>query len=565
MNLQVSDSSAVRPFACLVAVAGIIVVVWSLQTSDQETPADTLAHLQLAAMNDKVSDVGYWGTDPDVWSGWTTHSNRLIPVYTYGTAQNTGPTNLSHYIDDNSCYRDAARLREIYGRVPEKTVDPEATWMDQTDIAHLQQAAAVAGKKHIFLVVFDGMSWQMTRAAAIYNQQKVTYDEGRGSGTFFQEYTASQTTQFGYMVTSPHNNGTVADPSTQEVMNPGGTIAGGYHAATGGRTPWADSADDGYLIAVPQEHHPRHAYTDSASSATSMMAGIKTYNNAIGVDSSGQAFPSIAHQLQDDGWAVGVVTSVPISHATPASAYAHNVTRKDYQDISRDLLGLPSVYHAEPLLGLDVVIGAGFGVVEETDAEQGDNYEPGNRYLADSDLRKLKTQRFYVTAVRTGSQSGRALLLDAARDAVASQKRLFGFFGTQFDHLPYETANRDFQPMPDVASDEEAYMEADLMENPTLADMTAAAIKVLDSRGDRFWMLMEAGDVDWACHANNLDSAVGAVNSGDRAVRVIVDWVEKNSNWDESLMIVTSDHGHLFQLTNPELLINGAHDSAEGQ
>ena len=115
--------------------------------------------------------------------------------------------------------------------------------------------------------------------------------------------------------------------------------------------------------------------------------------------------------------------------------------------------------------------------------------------------------------------------------------------------------------MPDVAADDESYTEADLKENPDLAEMTRAALQVLESRGDRFWMLMEAGDVDWASHANNLDHAIGAVNSGDRAVQVIVDWVEKNSNWDESLMIVTSDHGHLFQLKNPELLINSAQDA----
>ena len=553
--------SGLKSLALLAALFAIAVAAVFLSGDSQETGSDSLAKIQLAAITDQKSDVGYWGIDPDVWSGWKTHSNRLIPVYTFGTAQADGATNLNYYTGEQSSYRDEDRLRGLYGRVPEQTVDAAATWMDQTDIARLQQAGVDAGKKYVFLVVFDGMSWQMTQNAAIYNQQKVTYDEGRGTGTLFQEYTADETTQFGFMVTSPHNNGTITNPTTQEILNPGGAIRGGYKAAAGGRTPWDAHADDGYLIGSPQEGNPIHAYTDSASSATSMMAGIKTYNNAIGVDSTGQPVPSIAHDLQDHGWALGVVTSVPFSHATPAAAYSHNVTRKDYQDISRDLLGLPSVSHPEPLAGLDVVIGAGYGVTEDEDEDQGDNYESGNKYLADSDLKTLQSDGRYVVALRTASQSGQTVLRKAARIAVKDRKRLFGFFGTQFDHLPYETADGAFNPMPDVAADDESYTEADLKENPDLAEMTRAALQVLESRGDRFWMLMEAGDVDWASHANNLDHAIGAVNSGDRAVQVIVDWVEKNSNWDESLMIVTSDHGHLFQLKNPELLINSAQDA----
>ena len=57
---------------------------------------------------------------------------------------------------------------------------------------------------------------------------------------------------------------------------------------------------------------------------------------------------------------------------------------------------------------------------------------------------------------------------------------------------------------------------------------------------------VEAGDVDKASHQNNIDNAIGAVFSGDDAFKVIVEWVEKNSNWEETQLIVTADHGHLF-------------------
>ena len=64
-------------------------------------------------------------------------------------------------------------------------------------------------------------------------------------------------------------------------------------------------------------------------------------------------------------------------------------------------------------------------------------------------------------------------------------------------------------------------------------------------------MIVESGDVDWASHDNNLDTMIGAIYSGDAAVRAIVRWVEANSNWQESLMIVTGDHGHYLVVDEP--------------
>ena len=67
--------------------------------------------------------------------------------------------------------------------------------------------------------------------------------------------------------------------------------------------------------------------------------------------------------------------------------------------------------------------------------------------------------------------------------------------------------------------------------------------------------MLEAGDVDWANHRNNLDASVGAVLSGDAAVKTVTDWVEQHSNWDDTVVIVTADHGHYLVLDRPELLI----------
>jgi alkaline phosphatase len=67
-------------------------------------------------------------------------------------------------------------------------------------------------------------------------------------------------------------------------------------------------------------------------------------------------------------------------------------------------------------------------------------------------------------------------------------------------------------------------------------------------------LFVEAGDVDFALHANNLDNATGAIFSGEEAVRTVVRWVETHSNWNESVMIVSSDHGHYLVVDDPQAL-----------
>ncbi|MFM7059405.1 MAG: alkaline phosphatase [Planctomycetota bacterium] len=532
----------------------------------QISAADPIRDMQTIAIAQKQSDFAWWGTDPAVWSNHTSHSNRLIPVYTFGTKGGGPGIDLDSWFGANSVYRSEEKLRQIYGYLPERTVNPSAIWMDQTNVYDIQMAAATAGKKHIFLVVFDGMDWQTTQAAAIWNSASVPYLYGRGTGTHFQSYTASGTTQFGFFVTSPHNEGTDVDIDAQTVTNPGGTIRGGYDASVGGIAPWSVPVDPGYLISKGAKASPKHAYTDSSSSASSMTAGIKTFNGAINVDASGELVATIAHQLQQKGWRVGAVSSVPISHATPACTYAHNVARDDYQDLTRDMLGLKSVAHPDaPLPGMDVVIGGGYGVTAKSSdgiKKQGKNFVEGPIYLTTDDLRAVDVQNGgrYVTAVRTAGQDGTEVLQTAATAAATSNQRLLGFFGNgnAAGHLPFATANGSGQPAVGGSGKAESYDDADLLENPTLAEMTSAALTVLARDDKRFWLLVEPGDVDWANHDNNLDNSIGAVNSGDAAVKVITDWVEQHSNWQESLLIVTADHGHMLNLAAPQKIADQA-------
>jgi alkaline phosphatase len=516
---------------------------------------DHVRELQTDAVRTAVAEWGHWGPFGTRYSEWLSHSNRLIPVYTFGMG-------LDDVAGPRSVYRDAERLKALYGFLPSGTLNEEAEYFDQTDIYRLQKLAVERGKKRVILFVFDGMDWWTTYAAAIHKSGKVGYREGRGVGLHFQDYRGAET-DYGYMVTSPHDDGTKVDVNKQRITEYGQT-PGGYDWHLAGDVPWSIGRDPLYIIAKSRIR--RHAYTDSASSAASMTAGIKTYNDAINVDPLGRQAPTIAHELQERGFAVGVVTSVPISHATPACAYAHNVHRDDFQDITRDLLGLPSISHPDPLPGLDVLLGAGWGERVKSDSGQGKNFVPGNKYITAHDLRASDADNGgrYLLAQRTRDEDGAKRLTRAADEAIAKKLRLFGYFGVKEGHLPFRTADGRYDPTLSIEDKEkvgpvpinaEEYSEADIFENPTLAEMATAALDVLSQRSDRFWLMIESGDVDWANHDNNIDNSIGAVISGDDAFRAVTEWIEHHGGWQDTALILTADHGHYLMLSRPELLL----------
>lgn len=491
---------------------------------------------------------GYWGPNPEKYVSWSSHSNRLIPVYTFGIG-------LDDFQDKNSVYRRQVALQKLYGHLPANTLAPDATYLDQTDIHRLQEAALAAGKTQIILFVFDGMDWQTTWAAATYKAGQVAYREGRGTGLHFQDFQGVET-DFGFMVTSPFSGGEDVDPDAQVIRTIEDRSTGGYDPARGGYFPWSRATDPLYIVGKSRQQP--HSYTDSASSATSMTSGVKTFNAAINVDRFGQQTLPFAQLVQQLGWGVGIVTSVPISHATPAAAYAQNVSRSDYQDITRDLLGLHSVSHRQlPLPGVDVLLGAGWGEHRDDDASQGRNFIPGNRYWDMSEIDEIDVEQDgqYRIVQRQAGVSGRTALHEAARHAARQGERLFGLFGVERGHLPYQTADGAFDPTVGVSGKAETYTSADVFENPTLADLTSAALTVLESQSQGFWLLVESGDVDWANHDNNLDNSIGAVLSGDEAVHRVTTWVTETQNWEKTALIVTADHGHYLMLTDPGALL----------
>jgi len=577
-------SARIRTHAVTIAslLLAFALVSFSGYAAGQEEP-DRLKQLQtayIASAGRKLPRAYHFGSQGpgDVFSNHTSHTNRLVPVYVFGRKADLGAV-----MGQNSRYRDPEKIKALYGFLPENTLNPRADYADQSDLYRVQKEAVARGIKHLFIVWFDGLDWPTTQAAAIAKTGKV-YTEGKGSGLLFQDYDAGGTAQYGFVVTSPTHDQNRPDVDTQTIVIPPTSMGGGYDARIAGPNPWmlgplglkapgylkgqlANPADQAGVLAAGGV---LHACTDSSQSAAEFVSGVKSYNNGVNVTDQGRLVSTLFHELQDQGWKVGTVTSVPFDHVSPAAMYARDVYRDDYQDIGREMLGLPGIIqearHAWLLPGLDVVMGTGFGVTTNPKslAAQGRNAVLGSLFITDADLATIDVKnggKYVVAHTEPGASSGQ-LLKQAAAEAARRSARLFGFFGREgLDHLPYQTADGRYDPAPSLSrqgelSPAELYTPADRIEQPSLAQMTEAALTVLGATPDQpFAFFIEAGDVDFALHANNLDNAIGAIYSGEEAVHTVIRWVESHSNWDDSVLIVSSDHGHYLVVDDPQALV----------
>ncbi len=183
---RATDASPVRPPAATAVV----------------TAADPIRDMQVEAERSGVAPWGHWGDQPDRYDAWSNHSNRCVPVYTFGLTLDAvrGP---------RSVYRDAARLRALYGRDPDATLDPAAEHFDQTDIHRLMVDAAGGGARRIVLFVFDGLDWRNWRDTR-FGLQRL-----RLTGVTAFEYHSVHATPDGLVVTytRPVDAAWAADPA----------------------------------------------------------------------------------------------------------------------------------------------------------------------------------------------------------------------------------------------------------------------------------------------------------------------------------------------------------------
>ena len=282
-------------------------------------------------------------------------------------------------------------------------------------------------------------------------------------------------------------------------------------------------------------NHVKDGATDSAAAATAMSCGAKTYNGAIGVDSAKKPLKNIIERCEERGMATGVVTSVQLSHATPAGFVAHNEARGNYAEIAREM-----IYNS----AVDCIIGCGHPLYDG----DGNLIEDPNAYKYVGGEKAWNE----LTAGTAGS--------DADGDGVSDPWVLIET-RAQFQALASGQSPKRVFGVPLVAktlqqarsgdSHAEPYTVPMIETVPTLEEMTRAALNVLDNDVDGFFLMVEGGAVDWAGHANQSGRVIEEEIDFNKSVEAVVDWVRANSNWGETLVIVTGDHETGY-LTGPD-------------
>jgi alkaline phosphatase len=265
--------------------------------------------------------------------------------------------------------------------------------------------------------------------------------------------------------------------------------------------------------------------TDSAAASTAMSTGVKTSNGAINVDATETKLLSLVERFEAIGKTTGVITTVPFSHATPAGMVAHNRTRNNYQEIAAEMIQMS---------GLDVIIGAGHPF-----------YDDFGRATENPEYKYVGGESVW-NALVNGTAGN-----DADGDQVPDKWRLIETRAA-FQQIAAGTNIKRLIGIPQVRStlqqkragavQADPFVTPRIESVPTLTEMSLAGLTVLNQDPDGFFVMIEGGAIDWASHDNQSGRMIEEQVDFNRAVAAVYHWVEKNSNWEETLLIITSDH-----------------------
>lgn len=232
--------------------------------------------------------------------------------------------------------------------------------------------------------------------------------------------------------------------------------------------------------------------TDSSAGSSSWGGGFRVNNGSLNVGPNGEMHMPIWQKFKKAGKMAGCVTTVPITHATPAGFCVNSKSRNAQEDIAEQYLEL----------GFDIMMGG------------------GNNYFS-ADIRKDKKD-IYATYKAKGWQVARTRQEMMATD---NSKPTLGVFAD--DGLPYSIDRANDKTLTDTT--------------PTLAEMAQKAIDRMKGNKNGFVLQIEGGKVDWGAHANDIGALLYDQVAFDEAIKVAIDFAAKDG---ETLVIITTDHGN---------------------
>jgi len=269
-------------------------------------------------------------------------------------------------------------------------------------------------------------------------------------------------------------------------------------------------------IGYQRTHSANSIVTDSAAAASAWAVGKKFNDGEISCHSgeNGKCLdkaPTILELAEAKGKATGLVVTSQISHATPAAFGAHVFSRNCGAEIARQYI---------EGAGVDVILGGGiYGTTDFCSVYQ-ESFAPSDKRQYIIDLAKAKGYTFVTDEIG----------LNSAVDA--KNKKILGMF--EQNGISLGKTLEMFRVDPSIS-----YPKAE----PTLAEMTASALDILEMDTDGLFLLVEGSQVDWENHYSRFKSQVAESLGFDKAVKVVLDWVnEKPHRKINTLIIIVADH-----------------------
>eukprot|EP00967_Tisochrysis_lutea_P144219 scaffold269003_cov30-Tisochrysis_lutea.AAC.3 len=329
----------------------------------------------------------------------------------------------------------------------------------------------------------------------------------------------------------------------------------------GGKYPW----DINYRVPAMQRapgfdirFRQRHA-TDSASTAGSYATGVKTFTGAFGVDIYETPVRTIVEEAIHCGMHAGVVSSVPMLHATPAAFISHSNHRYNGPQMQRTMMDT-----VDPTMAI---------------GNCNSRYYPGGKLGVehDVDYQARIANGYYgmwtVLKNEVGKSAADALAPMAELDPDDGHK-VMGCFPDQADNMPYRGVDSSYSDAVlqnyEVVRDADgnvielvaqnsmghSYTAEELASIPKMKDIVRHSIEFLGKADKGFFMMYEQGDIDWAAHANHMDDMLGTMLDIDESVQEIINWIENNGGYEKNALYVTADHDHFLTLKPnfPEVL-----------
>ena len=294
---------------------------------------------------------------------------------------------------------------------------------------------------------------------------------------------------------------TLPPTATAEPPGPPGIIlfiGDGMGAIHRRAATWLVSGEGGLLVmdnmpvhGIAQTASADHPISDSAAASTAMATGALTNNGYLGVDPELNTLTTILELAQVSGWSVGLVSTVQVTHATPGAFASHIPDRENSIEIARQMMA-----HK-----IDVLLGGGEDDFFST--EESGCYPGQGRQKPDSDLVSLALEDGF-TYVCTSEE---LQSLDLTK-----VERLLGLFGGEEMVPPF---------------------------SPNLAQMTQSALSILSQDPDGFFLMVEAGQIDWEAHENKAQETMQNTVGLDTAVAMGQIYALSNPN---TLIIIAADH-----------------------